>query len=117
MRMVWTTLLAVAGGVAADEAPGDQAARCASITPDRYVTGLFFNPDGMQTYYDRSRCFDELAVERRDASLCARVLERHAWWLDGSQMSPGACRRRVAEQERRDIEAARRLQPPQRLRR
>ena len=117
LRLAWALLLAAgASGVAAEDAPGHSVARCASIPADRYQTGLFFNPDGMQTYYDRSRCFDDLAVELRDASLCDRVLERHAWWLDGSQVSPGACRRRVADQEHRDIEAARRLQPPQRLR-
>ena len=116
-RLAWAVLLAAAAhGVAAAEAPGHSVARCASIPADRYQTGLFFNPEGMQTYYDRSRCFDELAVELRDARLCASVLERHAWLLDGSQMSPGACRQRVAAQEHRDVEAARRLRPPQQLR-
>lgn len=107
---------ACAGSARADDATTDGPSRCASIPDDRYQTGLLFNPDGMQTYYDRARCFQELAVVLRDPRLCARVVQRRSWFLDGSAISPGACRKRVAEQVRRDIAAAGRLQAPQRLR-
>ena len=107
---------ACSGAVRAGDPEADGASRCAAIPGGRYVTGLLFNPDGMQTYYDRARCFQELAVTQRDARLCGRVVQRRSWFLDGSAISPSACRARVAEQVRRDTEAAARLLPPQRLR-
>jgi len=107
---------ACAGGARADGSAIDGQGRCLAIPAGRYQTGLLFNPDGMQTYYDRARCWQELAVVMRDAQLCARVVQRRSWFLDGSAYSPGACRKRVSEQVRRDIVAATRLQAPQQLR-
>jgi hypothetical protein len=100
----------------AGEAPVDRLQHCRSIPDDSYQTGLFFNPDGLQTYYDRARCYQDLAVLSRDAALCARVVQRRSWFLDGSGISPGACRKRVAAQDASDIAAASRKQAPQQLR-
>jgi hypothetical protein len=119
IRSVAFALLVAAAGCGsarADDSRADEPSRCASIPGDRYQTGLLFNPDGMQTYYDRARCFQELAVVLRDPRLCARVVQRRSWFLDGSAISPGACRKRVTEQIGRDADAASRLQAPQRLR-
>jgi hypothetical protein len=90
--------------------------RCAALPATRYQTGLLFNPDGFQTYYDRARCFQELAVTSRDPALCARVAERRSWFLDGSGVSAAACRTRVARQRRADMAAAQELRAPQQLR-
>jgi hypothetical protein len=89
---------------------------CAAIPANSHVTGLFFNPEGMQTYYERARCYQELAVRLRDSALCARVEERRSWFLDGSAISSSACREAVAAQQRRDVATAARMRPPQHLR-
>jgi hypothetical protein len=90
-------------------------ARCAAIPAERHVTGLIGNPDGMQTYYERSRCLQEAAVTLRAPAICDGVRERHSWFFDGSAYSPEACRILVARQVRRDVAASAKLQPPQRL--
>lgn len=121
MELLPTCALLLAAAFAGDAVAADASGAttgghaCAAIPADRYVTGLFFNPEGMQTYYQRARCYQELAVRLRDPAVCARVEERRSWFLDGSAISPGACREAVAAQRRRDAAAATRLRPPQRL--
>jgi hypothetical protein len=100
---------------AAPSRDADVLARCAAIPATRYVTGLIGNPDGMQTYYERSRCLQEAAVALRAPALCNGVRARHSWFFDGSAFSPEACRRLVARQVRHDVAATVKLQPPQRL--
>jgi hypothetical protein len=70
---------------------------CQEMDEDEYVTGLLFNGPGMQTYYNRSYCFLELAVKERVTSLCQQVKERQALILDGSGVSSKTCEKRVNE--------------------
>ena len=74
-----------------------ELARCQGLDPDEYFTGLVFNPPGMQTGFARSSCFDRLALNYRDVTLCAEVRERKSMWFDGSALSRQACERRVHE--------------------
>ena len=112
----WVLVAMVAGDcAAAPSRAADVLARCAAIPATRYVTGLIGNPDGMQTYYERSRCLQEAAVTLRAPALCSGVRERHSWFFNGSAFSPAACRSLVARQVRTDVVATAKLQPPQRL--
>jgi len=88
-----------------------------AIPPRKAVSWLLFNPTGMQTYYERSRCLQETAVRLRAPALCNGVRERKSWFLDGSAYSPLACRAAVREQEQQDAASAKTLRAPQALRR
>lgn len=104
-------LACIACNVLAAEAPTE----CAGIPAHRHWTGSIFNPTGMQTGYDRSRCMLDAAVKHRDPKLCARAIERKSLFFDGSAISPNTCRQRVSQQMRNDEIAARSLQPLQRV--
>jgi hypothetical protein len=69
---------------------------CEVIAPDDYQTGLFFNPDGYRSYYVQSECFQRVAVEFRDDSLCASVRERRAWLSSSWGYSEANCRKLTA---------------------
>ena len=71
--------------------------RCSAIDPGDYRTGLLFNPDGHRSLYVRSECFQEAAVEFRDASLCDQVRERRSLFFSSWGYAPERCRRLVAE--------------------
>ena len=90
-------------------------ARCKAIPRDRYFTGLIFNPEHLETGYERSRCFQELAEQLRDRQLCRLATERKSWFFDGSGISPKACKANLEEGIRQDRMAAGRVQSPQRL--
>lgn len=90
-------------------------ARCAAIAPTRYQTGMIFNPDGMETHYERALCFQRLAAATRDRTLCRHVRERASWFFDGAGISPGACLRLVDRGIAEDRARARTLREPQRL--
>jgi hypothetical protein len=82
--------------------------RCQAIDENAYSTGMIFNPEGQETMFERSRCFQELAVEERDPSLCGKVVERKSWFFDGSAISEKRCQERVRqgiEKDRRDFAA------------
>ena len=53
-----------------DELKAAALQRCSAIDPAAYQTGLLFNPDGYRSYYLRSQCMQQAAVEFRDE-----------WWL------------------------------------
>ncbi len=69
--------------------------RCQAIDEEAYSTGMIFNPKGQETMFERSRCFQELAAEERDPSLCDKVVERKSWFFDGSAISQVSCRKLV----------------------
>ncbi len=73
--------------------PPDTAAeeRCRLIPARCGPTGLIFNPAGMQTYYYRSQCYQELAIASLNETFCAAVTERPSLLFDGSRYSPQAC--------------------------
>jgi hypothetical protein len=91
------TLLAAAVSGAAGQGYDDLRARaiaaCQAIDPADYQTALFFNPDGYRSYYVQSECFQRVAVEFRDDSLCASVRERRAWLSSSWGYSAANCRK------------------------
>lgn len=76
--------------------------RCQTIDEKAYSTGMIFNPKGQVTMFERSRCFQELAAEERDPSLCDKVVERKSWFFDGSAISEKSCLERVAQRIEKD---------------
>ncbi len=90
-------------------------AKCRAIPADRYWTGLIFNPKDLQTGYERSRCFQDLAVHLRDRQWCPLARERTSWFFDGSGISPTVCRHKVDTQVQKDISSARRIRRPQQV--
>ena len=82
---------------------------CQSIPPTTYETFLLFNPSNLQTYYFRSSCFQEVAVQMRDENLCDQVKERRSIFFNGSGVSPTACRKAVAGIRNKDF--AERVRP------
>lgn len=105
------TLLALAGGrpgIAAGfrcnacDLKAADVERCRRIDPAEYSTALLFNPPGMTTLFKRSSCLQRIAVEYRDASLCAEVRERKSLFFDGSAISRASCEERVRERVRDD---------------
>ena len=67
--------------------------KCYAIDPSAHQSGLFFNPDGYRSYYERSRCLQNAAEMFRDETLCHDVKRR--WSLFSS--SWGISRRRCKE--------------------
>src|SRR5688572_33492719 len=55
---------------------------CQAIDPSESQSGLLFNPDGYRSFYVRSKCFQEAAIQFRDATLCGQVRQR--WSLFSS---------------------------------
>ena len=84
---------------------------CQAISARDYQTGLIFNPEGHQTYYQRSRCLQGLAVEWREPSLCEQVRERRSLFFNGKGIAETACREKVATQIEQDQTAAAALDP------
>lgn len=82
---------------------------CQSIPASTYESFLIFNPSNIQTYYFRSYCYQRVAVDTRDESLCDQVRERKALFLDGSGVSPAACRKGLDEIRNKDF--AERVRP------
>lgn len=72
-------------------------ARC-RMTPARCgPTGLIFNPAGMQTYYYRSQCYQELAIASLNEAHCAAVMERPSLLFNGAFFSQQACLAKVRQ--------------------
>jgi hypothetical protein len=97
-------VLAIAGLVprcchASDYAQRKAAAthHCEAINPSEYQTGLAFNPDGYRSYYAQSECFQNAAVQFRDASLCDRVRRRYSLLWSSWGVSTAQCRKLVAQ--------------------
>jgi hypothetical protein len=106
-----TCLFATTGLAAAD---GDYATRraavvkkCQAIDPSASQSGLFFNPDGYRSFYVRSQCFQDAAVQFRDATLCADVRQRRALLSSSWGYTAARCRMLVSEgvsSDRRELE-------------
>lgn len=87
------------------------AALCEAIPADAYETGLLFNPDGHRSYFKRSRCLQQLAVEWRAGALCEQVRTRRSMFFSGDAISATACRQLVNEQLRKDQEQVQAIDP------
>lgn len=105
VALVAIAFLAVTLSAAGDEFAARKARRlaeCMAIPANEYSTGMIFNPRGYRTMYHRSQCIQSLAVEERDADLCADVRERKSLLFDGSGVSPAHCRELVAGKRSED---------------
>ena len=60
------------------DARSKAVAACEAINPSQSQSGLIFNPDGYRSFYVRSKCFQEAAIEFRDRTLCDQVKERRS---------------------------------------
>lgn len=103
---------APAAGTGYEEARSAAVDRCAAIDPATYQTGLLFNPDGYRSYYVRSECFQDAAVEFRDAALCRQVRQRRSLFSSSWGYSPSRCRQLVQEglaKDRSELEQVKRL--------
>src|SRR3569833_2394809 len=94
---------------------------CQSINPEDHQSGLAFNPDGYKSYYVQSECYQNAAMQFRDASLCERVRRRWSILWSSWGGSPGQCRLLVSQhmaEDRKEIDTERQryLAGPARLR-
>jgi len=69
---------------------------CGAINPSQSQSGLIFNPDGYRSYYVRSKCFQEAAIEFRDRTLCNQVKERRSLFSSSWGYTAARCRQLVA---------------------
>jgi hypothetical protein len=65
--------------------------------------------------YDRSECFQNLALRLGDEALCSAVRERKSLFFDGSGISGAACLKEVKRRVEDDRLAADRIQDIQKL--
>ena len=70
---------------------------CEAINPSQSQSGLIFNPDGYRSYYVRSKCFQEAAIEFRDRTLCDQVKERRSLLSSSWGYSAARCRQLVTQ--------------------
>ncbi len=111
---VWLCLVGVAAAAGPGYAERRQVAvgQCEAISPGDSQSGLAFNPDGYRSYYVQSECFQKAAVEYRDESLCGRVRRRWSLLWSSWGISPGQCRKLVAEgmaKDRAELEKEKQL--------
>lgn len=71
--------------------------RCEAISPSESQSGLLFNPDGYRSFYVRSQCLQEAAVQFRDASICNRVRRRWSLFSSNWGISTAQCRKLVSK--------------------
>ena len=71
--------------------------QCQAIDPSEHQTGLLFNPEGYRSYYVRSECFQRVAIQFRDDSLCAEVRRRISLFSSSWGYSQAQCRELVAQ--------------------
>lgn len=80
---------------------------CQAIDASESQSGLLFNPDGYRSFYVRSKCFQEAAIQFRDLTLCAEVRERRALLSSSWGYTAARCRMLVSEgvaTDRRELE-------------
>jgi hypothetical protein len=65
---------------------------CEKISPDAVEHGPIFGHPQLRIRYVQSECFYNLAMTRRDATLCARVRTISTLWRDGSGRDEFWCR-------------------------
>jgi hypothetical protein len=102
MRLLLASTLAVLGMSSAaapdyDELRAASVKMCDAIDPAASQSGLYFNPDGYRSYFVRSQCFQQVAVNFRDDTLCAQVKQRRSLLSSSWAYSASRCRTLVAE--------------------
>lgn len=79
-----------------DEMRASALKRCGTIDPAAYQSGLLFNPDGYRSFYVRSECLQQAAIEFRDQALCTKVRERRSLGSSSWGYSRSQCEKQVA---------------------
>lgn len=99
VRCLLLVVLVLSLPAAADYAEKYRAglAQCRQIDRDEHQSGLFFNPDGYRSFYTRSNCLQEFAVQARDPEVCEKVRERWSLFSSSWGVSEENCRRLVRE--------------------
>ena len=102
MRLLLASTLAVLGMSSApasdyDERRAASVKTCDAIDPAASQSGLYFNPDGYRSYFVRSQCFQQAAVNFRDDTLCAQVKQRRSLLSSSWGYSGSRCRTLVAD--------------------
>ena len=98
-------------GATYDELRAAAVRQCEAIDSARYQTGLALNSPGYRSYYERSRCFQDAAIQFRDESLCGHVWRRYSLFSSSWGYSASRCRELVAQAmtgDRAALEAVRR---------
>jgi len=98
-------LTTAALGASYEEQRSAAVVRCEAIDPRDSQSGLLFNPDGYRSYFVRSECFQQVAREFRDASLCAQVPQRRSLFASSWGYSPSQCLKEVQAAVAADREA------------
>ena len=80
-----------------DDARSKAVSGCQAISPSESQSGLIFNPDGYRSFYIRSKCFQEAAIEFRDRTLCDQVKERRSLLSSSWGYTAARCRQLVTE--------------------
>ena len=75
---------------------------CEAIDASESRSGLLFNPDGYRSFYVRSQCFQEAAIQFRDTTLCRQVRRRWSLFSSSWGYTADRCRQLVAEGMARD---------------
>lgn len=89
-------------GSAYDDQLESAVAQCESVDEDAYQTGLAFNPDGYRSYYERSQCFQRLAIKFRHDLYCSLVKERSSYVFSSWGYSEDNCNKLVTQGKRAD---------------
>jgi hypothetical protein len=79
------------------DARSKAVAACEAINPSQSQSGLIFNPDGYRSFYVRSKCFQEVAIEFRDRTLCDQVKERRSLLSSSWGYTAARCRQLVTQ--------------------
>src|SRR5688500_20041432 len=90
---------------------GKAVKACAAIDRSESQSGLMFNPDGYRSFYVRSKCFQEAAIQFRDAALCGQVRQRWSLFSSSWGYTASRCRQLVTEgmtRDRTELEAMKR---------
>lgn len=86
--------------------------KCEAINPDQSESGLLMNPEGYRSYYVQSYCFQQAAVQFRDASVCDKVRRRFSLFSSSWGISTAQCRKLVTKEiddDRAELEKEKRL--------
>lgn len=87
--MAWARPLVAAGY---DQLRAAAVAQCQAIDPSASQSGLAFNPDGYRSFYLRSECMQNAAVQFRDDTLCDQVRQRRSLFWSSWGYSATRCR-------------------------
>jgi hypothetical protein len=101
MRLLASTLVLIGMALVLasdyDERRAASVKTCNAIDPGASQSGLYFNPDGYRSYYLRSQCLQQAAVNFRDDTLCAQVKQRRSLLSSSWGYSASQCRTLVAD--------------------